>query len=148
MLSQHRPAAAASWWVDFGGFRTAVVITAVLAAAELFFDLTTLSTQPFGWLRERIDPSIAHIAVFHLGLLFGAVLLSRCETPVSFLPVIVLFKTAFDLGEARPSRPITPEPPRWFRYLAMKMNKNTDKEWAEVLAAETQRTGAGQEAKR
>jgi len=139
MLSQHRPGAASTWGVDFDALRSAVVAIAVLATMELLVDLLSLSDKPFSWLRKRIERSIGNIVIFHLALLGGAVLLMQFETPLTFLPVIVVLKTAFDLGTSIPKTTHPSTPPGWFRYLGEKMNKDVDAEWADTLATERKR---------
>ena len=136
MLSHHRPEAASNWSVDFETLGAALAVTTAIGLGELGLDLMAISEKPFSWLEKRVQRSLAQIVIFHLGLLGGAVLLSQFETPLSFLPLIVLLKTLFDLGSELPKRPLPAAPPRWFRYLAQKLKKNADVEWAEVLALE------------
>ena len=139
MLSQHRPAAADVWWVDFHALGRAAGATAALAAGELLLDLPGLRHKPFSWLRRRTERSIGRLVIFHLALLGGAVLLMKFETPLVFLPVLVFLKTLLDLAACAPRRPLSKTPPRWFRYLAKKMKKDADAEWADVLAHERER---------
>jgi hypothetical protein len=141
ILSQNATAASASsWWVDFADLRKGLVTIGLLAALECLVDLTNIAHKPFSWLKKRVDRSLGRVLILHLGLLGGAVLLVKFETPVTFLAVIVLLKTLLELVASNAESPLPTEPPRWFVFAAKKTGRDASEEWAQVLADETRQS--------
>jgi hypothetical protein len=122
------------WHIDVESFRTAILAVAAITVFELLYDLLGVGQQPFSWLKERVQVALGRVVILHLVVIFGAFLMMRFETPMSFLGILVGLKALMDLGAS--AGPVeTPEnPPRWIEALAKKQGLDMKSEWTKILA--------------
>jgi hypothetical protein len=74
------------------------------------------------------------VVILHLVVIFGAFLMMRYETPMSFLAILVGLKALMDLGMSGGPVETPAKPHRWLVALAKKQGLDMEREWTNILA--------------
>lgn len=127
------------WKIDVESFRNGILAVAGLTVLELLYDLMSLGRQPFAWLKGRVQVALGRVVILHLVVIFGAFLMMRYETPMSFLAVLVALKALMDLGMSGPPVETPRAPPRWLEALAKKQGVDMAEEWPKIIADQKRR---------
>lgn len=122
------------WQIDVESFRNGILAVAGITVLELLYDLMSLGQQPFSWLKQRVQVALGRVVILHLVVIFGAFLMMRYETPMSFLAVLVALKALMDLGMSGPPVETPTTPPGWLEALAKKQGVDMAKEWTNIIA--------------
>ena len=122
------------WQIDVGSFRSGILAVAGITVLELLYDLLSLGQQPFSWLKARVQVTLGRVVILHLVVIFGAFLMMRFETPMSFLGILVGLKALMDLGTSGGPVETPAKAPRWLVALAKKQGLDMEREWTNILA--------------
>ena len=122
------------WRIDTESFRSGILAVAGFSVLELLYDLMSLGQQPFAFLKARVQVALGRVVVLHLVVIFGAFLMMRFETPMSFLGILVGLKTLLDLGASAGPVETPAKPPRWLAALAKKQGLDMEREWTNIIA--------------
>jgi hypothetical protein len=122
------------WRIDLPSFRNGILAVAGITVFELLYDLMSLGGQPFSWLKERVQVALGRVVILHLVVIFGAFLMMRFETPMSFLGILVGLKALMDLGTSAGPVETKATPPRWIEALARRQGLDMKTEWTKILA--------------
>jgi hypothetical protein len=127
------------WSVDSESLRNGVLTVAGITFLELLYDALSLGREPFSWLKARVQVAVGRVMILHLVVIFGAFLMMRFETPMSFLGILVGLKALMDLGTATGPVETPTKPPRWIAALGKKQGLDMDREWTRILAEQKRR---------
>jgi len=122
------------WQIEVGSFRSGMLAVAGITAFELLYDLMSLGRKPFSWLKARMQVALGRVVILHLVVIFGAFLMMRYETPMSFLAILVGLKTLTDLGASAGPVETPAKPPRWLAALAKRQGLDMEREWTNIIA--------------
>jgi hypothetical protein len=122
------------WQIDVESFRSGMLAVAGITAFELLYDLVSLRHQPFSWLKARMQVALGRVVILHLVVIFGAFLMMRFETPMSFLAILVGLKALMDLGASGGPVETPTKPPRWLAALAKRQGLDMEREWTNIIA--------------
>jgi hypothetical protein len=122
------------WQIDVESLRNGILAVAGITVLELLYDLTSLGQQPFSWLKQRVQVALGRVVILHLVVIFGAFLMMRFETPMSFLAILVGLKALMDLGTSAGPVETPASPPRWLEAIAKKQGLDMKTEWTNILA--------------
>ncbi len=122
------------WQIDVASFRSGMLAVAGITAFELLYDLMSLGQKPFSWLKARMQVALGRVVILHLVVIFGAFLMMRYETPMSFLAILVGLKTLMDLGASAGPVETPTKAPRWLVALAKKQGLDMEREWTNIIA--------------
>src|SRR3990172_1084297 len=122
------------WQIDVESFRSGILAVAGITVLELLYDLLSLGQQPFSWLKARVQVTLGRVVILHLVVIFGAFLMMRFETPMSFLGILVGLKALMDLGTSGGPVETPAKPPRWLVALAKKQGLDMEREGTNILA--------------
>lgn len=122
------------WEIDAATFWKGILALAGITLLELLYDLVSLGQQPFSWLKSRVQATLGRVLILHLAVLFGAFLMMRFETPMTFLGILVGLKALMDLATAGGPVETPTKAPRWFAAVAKKQGLDGAREWANILA--------------
>jgi len=135
MLNQNwRGEGPSPWLIDVESFRSGILAVAGITILELLYDLMSLGREPFSWLKARVQVALGRVLILHLVVIFGAFLMMRFETPMSFLAILVGLKTLMDLGASAGPVETPAKPYRWLAALAKKQGLDMEREWTRILA--------------
>ena len=127
------------WPIDAESFRSGILAVAGITVLELLYDLTSLGREPFSWLKARVQVALGRVMILHLVVIFGAFLMMRFETPMSFLGILVGLKALTDLAASGGPVGTPAKPPRWLVALAKKQGLDMEREWTNILAEQKRR---------
>ena len=126
------------WRVEGESFRNGVLAVAGITLFEFLYDAMSLGQQPFSWLKNRVQVALGRVVILHLVVIFGAFLMMRYETPMSFLGILVGLKALMDVGATAAPVEIPKKPPRWLAALARTKGIDMEREWTNILAEQKQ----------
>jgi hypothetical protein len=133
------------WLVDVDSFRNGLLAVAGFTVLELLYDAMSLGQQPFSWLKARVQVALGRVVILHLVVIFGAFLMMRYETPMSFLGILVGLKALMDLGTSAGPVENPAKPPRWIVALGKKQGLDMEREWTRILADQRRRAEEDEE---
>jgi Family of unknown function (DUF6498) len=128
------------WQIDADSFRNGILAVLGITVLELLYDLMSLGQQPFSWLKARVQVALGRVLILHLVVIFGAFLMMRFETPMSFLAILVGLKALMDLGASAGAVETPTKPPRWLEALGKTQGLDMAREWTRILAEQKQRS--------
>jgi hypothetical protein len=126
------------WRIEGESFRNGLLAVAGITLFEFLYDATSLGRKPFSWLKNRVQVALGRVLILHLVVIFGAFLMMRYETPMSFLGILVGLKALMDVGATAAPVEIPKKPPRWLAALARKQGIDMEREWTNILAEQKQ----------
>lgn len=128
---------AAPWTIEPVSLKRAVALIALIAITELFFDLPSIASQSFAWIKLRAGQFVGRVLILHLGIIFGAMLVTYFKTPMAFLALLIGMKTLLELAQAMSTatsaKDMPEEAPRWFRTMFKSTDLDVAKEWKEMV---------------
>jgi len=127
------------WSIDSEYFRSGILAVAGITILELLYDARGLGQQPFSWLKARVQVALGRVVILHLVVIFGAFLMMRFETPMSFLGILVGLKALMDVGVSAGPVETPAKPPRWIEALGRKQGLDMGREWTRILAEQKRR---------
>jgi hypothetical protein len=127
------------WRVDAESLRNGIFAVGGIALFELLYDAMSLGAKSFSWLKARVHVTLGRVVLLHVVVIFGAFLMMRFETPLSFLGILVGLKLVMDLGAAAILKEPPKAPPRWLAALGTRKGIDMQKEWTRMLAEAKQR---------
>jgi hypothetical protein len=133
------------WLVDVESFRNGLLAVAGFTVLELLYDAMSLGRKPFSWLKARVQVALGRVVILHLVVIFGAFLMMRYETPMSFLGILVGLKALMDLGTSAGPVEDPAKPPRWIVALGKKQGLDMEREWTRILADQKRRAEEDEE---
>ncbi|MGH8174096.1 MAG: DUF6498-containing protein, partial [Rhodanobacteraceae bacterium] len=113
-------------WVQLG--RGVAIISAMLSI-EFLFDLATLRSRSFAWMRDYMQRRTARVIVLHVAIIFGMFAMAMFNSPLGILYVLLGLKALAEVGgvfgqSAAAQKAAAEKPPAWALKVVDKLGKD------------------------